>query len=492
MPGRLLLVAMAASERAAAGQAKTSGEYMRSHPDAREIIIVGAGAAGLAAAWTLASHRRHGDYRVQILEASERIGGRMFCEEVDGFQVYGGASVIHESFATVREVARALDVELHPSPGKKGAQSFADGRFWSLYVGGSLKQKLESLRTMFFSPQNSLRGMWELARLFAKLRKHSDELDFEDHTRIFDLDTGESFAEFARSNNLNRYLKHGGELDINCFTGGSPEQVGAAYGMALLWLWTFNQAERSYLPKQGVATFAKALTDTVADSIRVATPVERILTEAGAARGVVTVSGEEIRADAVICATTSSTAARIIPDPAVREVLERVTYSSCCNVAFGLDVNILPEDCHAALFPRGSQTFLTMVTNLAGLTPEAAPPGKTLVHALVIDEHARELFTCSDDEVLRRVMGEMRRFFQAMPEQPVFGKVYRWPEAICLMPGGMLREMHEMRTRLPDRIGGLFVAGDYTRLPSLNGAMKSGVEAAEDSLAYLENPRLHR
>lgn len=416
----------------------------------------------------------------------------MFCEEIEGFQVYAGASVIHESFATVRELARALDVELHPSPRKKGAQSFADGRFWGLYVGGSLKQKLESLRTILFSPQNSLRGMWEFARLFAKLKRHAEELDFEDYARILDLDTRESFAQFARANDLNRYLEHGGELDINCFTGGSSGQVGAAYGMALLWLWTFNQAARSYLPKQGIATLSKALTDAVADSIRVATPVERILVEAGVARGVVTASGEEIKADAVICATTSSSAARIIPDQTVREVLERVTYSSCCNVAFGLNANILPEDCHAALFPPGSPTFLTMVTNLAGLTPEAAPSGKTLVHALVIDEHARELFTCSDDEVLRRVAGEMRRFFPAMSEQPVFGKVYRWPEAICLMPGGMLRELHEMRIQLPDRIRGLFVAGDYTRLPSLNGAMKSGVEAAEDSLLFLEDPRFPR
>ena len=302
--------------------------------------------------------------------------------------------------------------------------------------------------------------------------------------------TEESFAQFAWANALNRYLKQGGELDINCFTGGGSGQVGAAYGMALLWLWTVNPATRSYLPKQGSAALARALTDAVADAIRVATPVERILVEAGAARGVVTTGGEEIEADAVICATTPSTAARIIPGPAVREVLERVPYSSCYNVAFGLNANILPEDCHAALFPPGSPTFLTMVTNLVGLTPEAPPPGKTLVHALVIGEHARELFTSGDDEILRRVVGEMRRLFPAMPEQPVFGKVYSWPEAICLMPGGMLRELHEMRTRLPERIRGLFVAGDYTRLPSLNGAMKSGVEAAEDSLPYLEDPHL--
>ena len=42
----------------------------------------------------------------------------MFCEEIDGFHVHGGASVIHESFATARDLARALNVELLPTPSK--------------------------------------------------------------------------------------------------------------------------------------------------------------------------------------------------------------------------------------------------------------------------------------------------------------------------------------------------------------------------------------
>ncbi len=91
--------------------------------------MIGAGAAGLAAAWTLAVRGNNRNCRVLVLEASDKIGGRMFCEEIDGFHVYGGASVIHKSFTTTRELASELDVELHQSPKSKGAQSYADGRF---------------------------------------------------------------------------------------------------------------------------------------------------------------------------------------------------------------------------------------------------------------------------------------------------------------------------------------------------------------------------
>ena len=450
--------------------------------------MVGAGAAGLAAAWTLAVRRKDRNCRVGVLEASDKIGGRMFCEEIEGFHVYGGASVIHESFTTTRDLARELDVELRQSPKKKGGQSYAGGRFWGLYVGGSLKQTLTTLQTMLFSPQHTLAGTWEFTRLFGMLKKRAKDLDFEDHTRMLDLDKRESFAEFARRNSLGRYLRQAGELDLNCFTAGSSEQVGAAYGMALLWLWTIDPATRNYLPSQGIGVLLKALVDACGGFVRLSTPVERIILEdGGSARGVVTASGEKIEADAVICATTASTAARIIPElpGELRAVLESVRYSACCNLAFGLDANILADGSHAALFPPGSPTFLTMVTNLASLTPDAAPAGKTLVHALVTGEHARAFFALKDEEIVRRVIEEMRRFFPAMPEHPRFARVYRWPEALCLSPGGMLRDMHELQRRLHRCTRGLFLAGDYTRLPSLNGAVKSGVEAAEASLSHL-------
>lgn len=452
-----------------------------------QIVVVGAGAAGLAAAWTLASRSRGNGSRIVLLEASDRVGGRMFCEEIDGFHVHSGASVIHESFAAARDLAGALNVELLPGPRRKGGNLYAGGRFWGAYARGSARQKLTTLRTFLFSPQFTLAGLWEFARLFRILRKRAGDLDFEDHTRMLDLDTGESFADFAFANSLTRYLDQAGELDLDCFTAGNSTQVGAAYGMALLWLWSLNPVTRSHLPRQGIAALAKALAGAAAAYVRVSTPVERIVIENGAATGVVTAGGETIRADAVICATTASAAARIVPDlpEETKAALGRVTYGACCNVAFGLDADILPEDSHAGLFPRGSPTFLTMVTDLKAIAPDAAPPGKSLVHALVTGDRARELFALNDEEIARRTIEEMRRFFSAMPQAPLFARVYRWPEAICLAPGGMLKEMHDLRIGQPGGIRGLFLAGDYTRLPSLNGAMKSGVEAGKASLTHV-------
>ena len=71
-------------------------------------------------------------------------------------------------------------------------------------------------------------------RLYALLRKRAGDLDFEDHSRMLDMDKGESLAEFARANSLGRYLRQAGKLDVNCFTAGRCEEAGTACAMAYL------------------------------------------------------------------------------------------------------------------------------------------------------------------------------------------------------------------------------------------------------------------
>ena len=149
--------------------------------------------------------------------------------------------------------------------------------------------------------------------------------------------------------------------------------------------------------------------------------------------------------------TDKGATTRVAAQFQARQWRRRLTFGACCNVAFGLDTAILPEDSHAGLFPPGAPTFLTMVTDLKAMTPDAAPPGRTLVHALATGDRARELFALDDGEIARRTVEEMRRFFPTMPQSPLFARVYRWPEAICLALSGMLKEMHDLRTGLARR-----------------------------------------
>ena len=95
------------------------------------------------------------------------------------------------------------------------------------------------------------------------------------------------------------------------------------------------------------------------------------------------------------------------------------------------------------------------------------------------------MFALDDGEIVDRIVDEIRRFFPDMPRAPAVARVYRWHEGGCLIQGGLLTEMHQMREQSLPSIRGLFLAGDYMHLPLTNGAMRSGVDAAQDCRSYL-------
>jgi phytoene dehydrogenase-like protein len=65
-----------------------------------DVIVVGAGLAGLAAA----RHLQDAGRTVRVLEASERVGGRVRSDRVDGFVLDRGFQVLLTSYPEARRM----------------------------------------------------------------------------------------------------------------------------------------------------------------------------------------------------------------------------------------------------------------------------------------------------------------------------------------------------------------------------------------------------
>lgn len=202
------------------------------------------------------------------------------------------------------------------------------------------------------------------------------------------------------------------------------------------------------------------------------------------ATGVI-VDGETIGADAVICAVPGTKVPDLIPDmpTETKRALGTISYSTECRVVIGLDQPPLPVGWHGALYPGDAATPLMLDRSV--FLPSCAPPGKSILDLLVGRERAKELIPLDDDEIKREMLGAVRRNpppGSALPndDEILFCRVYRWEEALCMGEPGMLAAAAKIPGQIAGRIDNLFLAGDYTRVPSVNGALSSGRDAATE------------
>lgn len=441
----------------------------------KKILVVGAGLAGLASAYTL---RKNG-FDVTVLEAASHPGGRVVRRNVGGFQIELGANMFLETYAAAGQMAEELGVPLKRTPVPIHSGIYRNGRFHGLYGDNRPGNLWKTARTILSFRLLPPRGVWQAVRFARMLQARKDDLSFDDHSRMLDLDTGESVAEFFETKIGTESLEWLFGPGLTGYTFAHPEQIGAAYAMATLWHVGLNGVAWPCLPEGGIGAFVDALVRACGPSVKLSAPVRRIVLEDGAARGAVTDAGL-IEADAVICATTATAALEIAPDlpPTVGDVLRRVTYSKCCRVFFGVDSSPFPQGWYAVAFPRQTGTLVAGMSNAAVLAPETVPKGKALIDALVIDKQAEILFALSDDRVRERVLSEVLGFFPEMSREPLFTRVHRWPEAMCLAPGGTMTALYRMRREGFGGVKGLFLAGDYMGVPSVNAALQSGLDAA--------------
>ncbi|HZH23899.1 MAG TPA: FAD-dependent oxidoreductase, partial [Solirubrobacteraceae bacterium] len=95
--------------------------------DARDadVVIVGAGVAGLTAAWRLVT----AELRVVVLEARDRVGGRLHTVELEGEPFELGGQWIAPTQSAVRALLEELGLELFPRHrAGDSVRLMADGR----------------------------------------------------------------------------------------------------------------------------------------------------------------------------------------------------------------------------------------------------------------------------------------------------------------------------------------------------------------------------
>ena len=130
----------------------------QSSTDLARLYVLGGGIAGLTAAYRLSERADHP--RVTLVEAADRLGGKLRTEHIDGFVLDSGPDSLAPGKPHAAALARELGVELvETAPGGPGAV-LVKGRLRAMPegIGGFIPRRIGPLAaTRLFSPVGKVR-----------------------------------------------------------------------------------------------------------------------------------------------------------------------------------------------------------------------------------------------------------------------------------------------------------------------------------------------
>ncbi|MGQ9838134.1 MAG: NAD(P)/FAD-dependent oxidoreductase [Cyanobacteriota bacterium] len=439
-----------------------------------KVIIIGAGLAGLICAKVL---KQQGWQELLLLEKSDGPGGRVRTDAVDGFHLDRGFQVVFTAYPGVQRHLQLSTLNLrYYRPGAvlvKSNQAFL--------LGDPLRDVaswIPSLLNPLATPLDKLK----ILQLRAQLAQRSPEQVFQEGLGGEDL----SIREF-----LHRY----GFSPAICQHFFYPFYRGILLdpdlnSSACLFAFYFKMmAEGSIAtPALGMGEITRQLANQLPpDQIRYHTEVEQIEVRQGQVCGVRTRDGEEIAADWVICAT-DALQAQVWQQALLKALLKDLDLSD--HSARGLEQAPVPIPTQARSvtclyfsapfsLTRGGYIYLNAsgqgwINNWVELTqisPQLAPAGQHLYSVVVLGDPPM-----SDVDLAQICRAELQDYFPKAPvEQLHLLRIYRIPFAqLVQLPG--------FQARLPrafSGIRGLVWAGEYTQQSSIEGALRSGEQAAK-------------
>ncbi len=436
-----------------------------------KVAVIGAGAAGLAATNAL----REAGADVTTFEASGAAGGRARCYYKDGFTFDTGAQFMARVCSTQLRLCREMGIAGEVIPFELRVAFWRDGRTYPLPPPG-IRGMLRGIGDLLRFRGFPFKVYPQMAKVAYRMLKRYINVDISAMNPECLIDLGDtSVADFT--------LKHGGReaLDwamgpmVSSLTLGEADEVSIPHLIGLMGLY-----EGLLLLERGIGSLPEAMYRKCAGSIRLSTPVKEVVIENGAVKGVETGDGF-MDADHVICATTASTARRLMPalPDTIRKPLETIRYSSTVHVMLALEERVLPAGLYAVSVPAPAESFLPGLNDCSEKSPRFAPPGTGLSHCVTYGRRGRELESLGDEEIVAKVIEEVRRLGGRIASRPLVADVVRWPEAICLESPGQFPAMYCLKRNNMGDVKGLHLAGSYMYLVScVEGALRSGEDAA--------------
>jgi oxygen-dependent protoporphyrinogen oxidase len=414
----------------------------------RHVVIVGGGISGLSAAWYLQQQADNSGMAVSftVLEASDRWGGKILTEQVEGFTeapfvVEAGP----DSFLTQKPWALQLARELGLAERLLGAND----RMRNVYVLHRGKPVVLPDGVLLIVPTRFL--PFALSPLISPLGKLRMALDLFIPPKRDDRD--ETLAEFVRR----QLEREHGSLIRGMLASRRQRTAATSPGSQMTKTSMFISLQG------GTQELVDALVKHIRGDLRLytrAAAVER-LTE-GSYR-VTTSSGDTLYADAVLLTTPAYVAADLLRPLASEAAgkLATIRYVSTGTVSMAFRATHIKRPLYGfgLVVPKSEQRPISAITISSTKFNHRAPDGYVLLRVFFGGSRSPETMTYDDDQLLSVVHQELRDML-GIEAAPLFHRIYRWHQANPQYDVNHLERIAEIEAGLP---AGVYVTGSAIR-----------------------------
>lgn len=413
---------------------------------ATDVLIVGGGLAGLACATRLCQQ----GMKVRLLEASDRVGGRVRSDRVDGFLLDHGFQVLLTAYPACRQLLDYEALELQAFD--PGALIRLDGRFGLL--SDPWRRPGKVLQTAC-SPVGSLADKWRIA----KLRNAVTRGSLEDLLARPQQPTDRYLRAFGFSEPMiDRFFRP--------FLGGIfLERELQTSSRMFEFVFRMFALGSAAVPAEGMAAIPEQLARRLpAGTIELESTVESI--DKTSAK---TTDGRTHEAHHLVIATEASAAARLLG----ASELDCPWQATHC---FYFAADSPPVDDPTLLLDgtgKGPVNHLAVLSNVA---PQYAPPGKALISANVLGD-------IEDPQALTDgIKGQLGEWFGGAVDSWRLLRIYSIPFALPRQTTDRFDPV-EKPVQWTGGDGRVLLCGDHRETSSIQGALHSGLRAAEQILA---------
>lgn len=405
-----------------------------------EVIIIGAGISGLTAALYLTKMGK----KVRILEASDRAGGRIKTDQVNGFLLDHGFQVFLDSYPEAKKI---LDYD------KLNLQKFLPGAT-VLYDGGQFEiadpfRRPSALFSTLFAPVGSIKDKINTLFLKSKLISISIVNVFKQKEKT----TLEQLSEYGFSDKMiDRFYKP-------FFSGIFLENELQTSSRMFDFVMKMFSEGNATIPELGMEEIPKQLVSKLPEnSILFNSKVVEIVKNK-----VVTANGAEYEADQIIIATEAS------------DFVQRYTPNANCkshqvtNVYF--EAQKAPNNkAVVVLNASENKKWVNNLTVMTNVSKKYASDGKVLISVSY-----NGIPDLSDEKLAHNMVLELEQWYGEQVNSWTMIKTFRIKYALPNLDS-IVNELDDSKMQIAENI---FICGDHLLNGSINAAMKSGRLVAE-------------